>query len=70
MTDIADTTLPFEKYSRILTPSLGLFLLAVGCVLVWARSFHYLLFHTLVELIAIAVGFSIFSLTWASWQHL
>jgi hypothetical protein len=70
MTDIADTTLPFEKYSRILTPSLGLFLLAVGCILVWARSFHYLLFHTLVELIAIAVGFSIFSLTWASWQHL
>lgn len=35
-----------------------------------AKSVHYLLFHTLVELISVAVSFSIFTLAWASRQHL
>ena len=67
---ISDTTSLPEKDPHILTYSLGLFLLGIIVVLVWARSVHYLLFHTLAELIAIVVSLSIFSLTWASRQHL
>ena len=67
---IPETTSLAEKDSHILTFSLGLFLLGIVFVLVWARSVHYLLFHTLAELIAIVVSISIFSLTWAARQRL
>lgn len=70
MTIISDANFPSEKDPRILTFSLGLFLIGIIVVLVWARSVHYLLFHTLAEIIAIVVSLSIFSLTWASRRHL
>ncbi|MEY2631501.1 MAG: hypothetical protein RIR00_155 [Pseudomonadota bacterium] len=46
------------------------FLLATGVLLVFAKSIHYLLFHTIAELIAITVSFAIFTLTWVSLKHL
>ena len=47
-----------------------LFLIGIGLLLGVARSVHYLLFHTLAELVAITVSFSIFVLTWTSQKYL
>jgi signal transduction histidine kinase/CheY-like chemotaxis protein len=56
--------------TEVLTRGVWLFLLVVAAFMAAARSAHYLLFHTVAELIAVAVGISIFSLAWASRQHL
>ncbi|MCK9389073.1 MAG: EAL domain-containing protein [Sulfuritalea sp.] len=45
-------------------------LVAIVALLAEARSAHYLLFHTLAELFAIVVSFSIFMLTWTSNRYL
>ena len=50
--------------------SIGLFLLFVGTALFLSRTVHYLLFHSIAELISITVGFSLFILTWASLKYL
>src|SRR5664279_1707628 len=47
-----------------------LFLIGIGLLLGAARTVHYLLFHTLAELVAITVSFSIFALTWTSQKYL
>lgn len=44
--------------------------IAVLLALAAAKHVHYLLFHTMAELFAITVSFSIFTLTWASQRHL
>jgi|GEM_PF-2899352 len=48
---------------------LGALLVAMG-VLAAARSTHYLFFHTMAELFAIVISFSIFVLTWVSSRYL
>ncbi len=45
-------------------------LLIVMAVMAAARSTHYLLFHTMAELFAIVVSFSIFVLAWLSSRYL
>lgn len=73
MNDSLVSTLPVPPgvtRERIFAPAVWLFLCGVALVLGFSRSVHYLLFHTLAELIAITVSFSIFTLAWASRQHL
>jgi len=50
--------------------NIWIFVFGLIVLLSIARSFHYLLFHTLAELVAITVSFSIFTLTWTSQKHL
>jgi diguanylate cyclase (GGDEF)-like protein/PAS domain S-box-containing protein len=45
-------------------------LLAIMALLAVGRSAHYLLFHTMAELFAIVVSFSIFMLTWVGHRYL
>ena len=45
-------------------------LLTAMAVLAAARSTHYLFFHTMAELFAIVISFSIFVLTWVSSRYL
>ncbi|MBK7002584.1 MAG: EAL domain-containing protein [Rhodoferax sp.] len=45
-------------------------LCATMAILVGARSVHYLFFHTMAEVFAIVVSFSIFMLTWTSSRYL
>ena len=47
-----------------------LFLLGISVLLGLSRTVHYLLFHTLAELFAVTVSFSIFALTWTSQKYL
>lgn len=54
-----------KKYLPALFLTLGLFLL-----LEYARSIHYLFFHTMVEGFAVVVSLSIFVLAWASNRNL
>ncbi len=54
-----------QHYLPFLLVMLGLFL-----VLEYARSLHYLLFHTMVEGFAVVVSLSIFVLAWASNRNL
>jgi len=56
--------------SRFISLGVLMFFVFIVLVLGLSRSVHYLLFHTLAELISIAVSFSIFTLTWASRQHI
>jgi len=55
---------------RILTAGVWLAIISVGILMAFGRSMHYLLFHTIAELVAIAVGISIFTLAWATRLHL
>ncbi len=59
-----------QPTSRTVSIGVALFFVFIVLVLGLSRSVHYLLFHTLAELISIAVSFSIFTLTWASRQHI
>jgi PAS domain-containing protein len=45
-------------------------LFATVAILAGARSVHYLFFHTMAEVFAIVVSFSIFMLTWSSGRYL
>jgi len=47
-----------------------LFLVGISVLLGLSRTIHYLLFHTLAELFAVTVSFSIFALTWTSQKYL
>lgn len=47
-----------------------LFLIGSCALLAASRTVHYLLFHTLAEIFAITVSFSIFALTWTSRTYL
>ncbi|MCX7252339.1 MAG: PAS domain S-box protein [Burkholderiales bacterium] len=49
---------------------LWVFLALALVIMVLARSEHYLLFHTMAEIIAIMVNFSIFSLVWTARRQL
>jgi PAS domain S-box-containing protein len=49
---------------------LWVFLALALVIMVLARSEHYLLFHTMAEIIAIMVNFSIFSLVWTARHQL
>lgn len=51
--------------------ALGIWLVSLGSIalLAGAKQIHYLLFHTLAELFAVAVSLSIFSLAWASRKY-
>jgi len=49
---------------------LALFLASITALLVVARSIHFLLFHTLAELVAITVSFSLFTLAWACRKYI
>ena len=59
-----------ELSSELSLIGLAAFLLLTALLLAATRTVHYLLFHTLAEIAAITVGFSIFTLTWASRRHL
>jgi hypothetical protein len=61
-----------EMENKAWTNQLGVwaFLILTVALLVAARSVHYLLFHTLAELVAITVSFSVFTLTWTSQKYL
>ena len=48
----------------------GAVLLAIMALMAISRSAHYLLFHTMSELFAIVVSFSIFMLTWVGQRYL
>jgi hypothetical protein len=54
----------------ILTAGVWLAIIGAGILMALGRSMHYLLFHTIAELVAIAVSISIFTLAWATRQHL
>ena len=49
---------------------MALFLAMVIVLLAISRSIHYLLFHTLAELVAITVSFSLFTLAWACRKYI
>ncbi len=49
---------------------LWVFLSLALAIMALARTEHYLLFHTMAEIIAIMVNFSVFSLAWATRRHL
>jgi hypothetical protein len=61
---------PPRADTPVLTAGVWLFVVAAGLLMAAARPVHYLLFHTLAELIAISVAISVFTLTWATRQHL
>ncbi len=62
-----------SNHSSFLRPSdfhVAAVLLVVMVVLAVARSMHYLMFHTMAELLAIVVSLCIFVLTWLSSRYL
>ncbi|MDD2729983.1 MASE3 domain-containing protein [Malikia sp.] len=59
-----DESKPHEPFG------LWVFLGLALVIMVLARSEHYLLFHTMAEITAIMVNFSIFSLVWTTRRHL
>lgn len=68
--DFASSPVNFPAETRVITLPVWSFMLGVALLMAAAHSIHYLLFHTLAELIAIAVSYSIFTLAWASRLHL
>ena len=68
-----DETPPANADARIFNRSdiaTGAVLLAIMALMGIGRSAHYLLFHTMAELFAIVVSFSIFILTWVGQRYL
>ena len=61
---------PLDKGGRYDSWSLWGFLSLALAIMALARTEHYLLFHTMAEIIAIMVSFSVFSLAWATRHHL
>lgn len=59
-----------DKGNRYDPWSLWVFLSLALAIMALARTEHYLLFHTMAEIIAIMVSFSVFSLAWATRHHL
>ncbi len=59
-----------DRGSRYDPWSLWVFLSLALAIMALARTEHYLLFHTMAEIIAIMVSFSVFSLAWATRHHL
>ena len=63
-------TWPDGDGARLDMLAIGLFMVALGALMAYTKSIHYLVFHTIAEVVAITVSFSIFTLTWASLRHL
>ena len=67
---MASQDLSFEPPSRGGLIGMGVFLVAMAALFLYTKSIHYLVFHTIAEVVAITVSFAIFTLTWASLRHL
>lgn len=73
MTSLQNTAAPAQPLSEGLRKSdflVALALLSIMAILAATRATHYLFFHTLAELFAIVMSFSIFVLAWLSSRYL
>ena len=65
---VIESSYPSPSRSSLL--GIAAFLVAMGALFAYTKSIHYLVFHTIAEVVAITVSFALFTLTWASLKHL